>query len=510
MPSSTSTNVRADTPPLYSEAKGPEGRLNISTSSEDTHGYIYVDWDGPQDPANPRNWSSSRKWFISSFGFIFLTLVGVANAGYAISQPSLEKGEWLTLCTALGISSLLGTLGVAMFIVPFGIAPLVLAPCSELFGRLPVYIASAVIFWLMFLPQALAKNVETVLITRVISGVGASTSVSLVGGMLADMWDAHERGFPMAMFSSIAFAGTGLGPVTLGYVELKLGYVFINWILFAVSGVCTLGLIIASRETRASVLLIRKAKLLRMETGNDAFRAKAEEERASVAKMLKTSLLRPLRMLFTEPVLFLFAVSSLYAVYLMLEAIPLVFIQLYHFNAGEYGLVYLGQIIGPIIGMVANVWCDRAYKRNVAIKGPEARLYIAMWSGIALPIGCWVYTWTSFSSIHWIVPSLATCIIYAAVSALACFNYATDSYTAYASSALGGISAVRLIIGAVFSLLAQPMYDSLGIQFAGTILAALSTVFAITPFLLYRYGFAIRSRSKFAKELAILEAVNSR
>ncbi|KIJ26675.1 hypothetical protein M422DRAFT_272247 [Sphaerobolus stellatus SS14] len=499
MPSSTSTNVRADTPPLYSEAKGPEGRLNISTSSEDTHGYIYVDWDGPQDPANPRNWSSSRKWFISSFGFIFLTLVGVANAGYAISQPSLEK--------ALGISSFLGTLGVAMFIVPFGIAPLVLAPCSELFGRLPVYIASAVIFWLMFLPQALAKNVETVLITRVISGVGASTSVSLVGGMLADMWDAHERGFPMAMFSSIAFAGTGLGPVTLGYVELKLGYVFINWILFAVSGVCTLGLIIASRETRG--------KAFAHGDGNDAFRAKAEEERASVAKMLKTSLLRPLRMLFTEPVLFLFAIWLTYAwgvFYLMLEAIPLVFIQLYHFNAGEYGLVYLGQIIGPIIGMVANVWCDRAYKRNVAIKGPEARLYIAMWSGIALPIGCWIYTWTSFSSIHWIVPSLATCIIYAAMFGiyLACFNYATDSYTAYASSALGGISAVRLIIGAVFSLLAQPMYDSLGIQFAGTILAALSTVFAITPFLLYRYGFAIRSRSKFAKELAIIEAVNSR
>ena len=41
------------------------------------------------------------------------------------------------------------------------------------------------------------QNVETVLVTRFIAGAGASTSVSIVGGMLADMWDTHERGFPM-------------------------------------------------------------------------------------------------------------------------------------------------------------------------------------------------------------------------------------------------------------------------------------------------------------------------
>jgi len=50
----------------------------------------------------------------------------------------------------------------------------------------------------------------------------------------------------------------------------------------------------------------------------------------------------------------------------------------------------------------------------------------------------------------------------------------TDSYTIYASSALGGQSAVRLMIGSNFSLLAQPMYQKLGIHLAGTVLSALS------------------------------------
>lgn len=34
-----------------------------------------------------------------------------------------------------------------------------------------------------------------------------------------------------------------------------------------------------------------------------------------------------------------------------------------------------------------NYACDKLYDKNVAKKGPEARLYIAMISGILLPVG---------------------------------------------------------------------------------------------------------------------------
>lgn len=32
---------------------------------------IYVGWDGPDDPANPRNWTHTRKWTLSIIGFLF-------------------------------------------------------------------------------------------------------------------------------------------------------------------------------------------------------------------------------------------------------------------------------------------------------------------------------------------------------------------------------------------------------------------------------------------------------
>ena len=38
-------------------------------------------------------------------------------------------------------------------------------------------------------------------------------------------------------------------------------------------------------------------------------------------------------------------------VYLTLESIPLVFTRLHNFNAGESGLVFISQIIGPAFGL---------------------------------------------------------------------------------------------------------------------------------------------------------------
>lgn len=82
------------------------------------------------------------------------------------------------------------------------------------------------------------------------SGIAGSTAVSLVGGTLADVWVGEERGFPMALFSFGAFGATGLGPVAFGYVELKLGFRWINWILMIASGVFSLALIFILDETR--------------------------------------------------------------------------------------------------------------------------------------------------------------------------------------------------------------------------------------------------------------------
>ena len=89
------------------------------------------------------------------------------------------------------------------------------------------------------------------------------------------------------------------------------------------------------------------------------------------------------------------------------------------------------------------------------------------------------------------------------------------------------MSFIRNLVGAVFPLFTQQMYDSLGIQGAtglvsvslpcpvcvvtvrladASCLQGLGTVLACTPFLIFIYGARLRARSPFAKELAQKEA----
>lgn len=70
----------------------------------------------------------------------------------------------------------------------------------------------------------------TVIIARFIGGVAASTGSTLVGGTVADLFETHNRGLPMSIFSICAFMGTGLGPAVSGYIELKKGWRWIEWV----------------------------------------------------------------------------------------------------------------------------------------------------------------------------------------------------------------------------------------------------------------------------------------
>lgn len=82
----------------------------------------------------------------------------------------------------------------------------------------------------------------------------------------------------------------------------------VTWIMLAMSTTFAVSLLFILRETRASVLLSRRAEKLRKETGDERYQSRDDFERGSFIIMMKTSLGRPIRMLYTEPVLLAFAI----------------------------------------------------------------------------------------------------------------------------------------------------------------------------------------------------------
>lgn len=76
---------------------------------DEKHGNNIVDWDGPNDPENPQNWSSGRKWwitlntalltFVVSFGSsIFSATTTVLAERFAVSQEVMILGVTLYVC----------------------------------------------------------------------------------------------------------------------------------------------------------------------------------------------------------------------------------------------------------------------------------------------------------------------------------------------------------------------------------------------------------------------------
>ncbi|GAA5828189.1 hypothetical protein JCM11251_002628 [Rhodosporidiobolus azoricus] len=459
---------------------------------------IWVEWDGPSDPANPLNWSRRRKWAISSVGIIFCTFVSLSVSAYSIAENQVRE--------ELHTTQILAILGITMFTITFGAAPLLLAPLSEVYGRNTIYLISAVVFALFFLPQALAQNIQTVLVARFISGIAGSVAVAVTGGTLADVWRNEERGTPMAIFSFSAFGATGLGPVFFGYLAELKGFRPVHWTLFAASSAFAIAMYFILDETRASVLLARKAKKLRQETGNERYMSKDEFERGSLREMMKTSLGRPVQMLMREPVLVAITawISITWAVlYLFLVAVPLVYSRVYGFSTGESGLVYIAQTLGSCIGFAYDKYCDRYYYANVAKRGPEARLYSAFGAGVCVPVGAFIFCFTAYPNVHWIGSAVGIVVLYVGMFLiyLCAFSYLAEAYQKYAASALSAMSFVRNIVGAVFPLFTTQMYDKLGVQGAAGLTAGLATLFAITPFVIFVYGARLRARSPFAKEL---------
>ncbi|GAA5894174.1 hypothetical protein JCM5296_004675 [Sporobolomyces johnsonii] len=462
---------------------------------------IWVEWESKDDPENPFNWSSRRKWQTCLIACIFTLVVGYCGTAFAMGNESMMAD--------LHCSREVATLGLSVFPLGFGLGPLFTAPLSEAYGRYPMYFVSCLIYLIFFIPIAYGQNIQTVIVCRFIAGVAASTGSTLVGGTVADLFEAADRGLPMAIFSICAFAGTGLGPAISGYIELKKGWRWIEWVQMMVAGALAVGIIFFTRETRGGVILSKRAKKLRKQTGDDRYQCRADAERASLVVLVKVSMTRPLYLLFTEAIVFFFSLWVGFAwgcLYLLVEAIPLIFGNVYHFNSGEIGLAFYSVVVASVLGFATNFYQERLYRKHVAKRGPEARLYSSLVGGLVFPAGALILAFSQGRG-HWMGPIVGLVLIFTGVYTvyLAVFSYLADCYTIYASTALSGQSLCRNLAAFGFPLFTTQMYHGLGYQWASFLAGMVALGLAATPWVLFRFGPTIRAKSKFAKELARMQ-----
>lgn len=157
--------------------------------------------------------------------------------------------------------------------------------------------------------------------------------------------------------------------------------------------------------------------------------------------------------------------------------------------------------VGALLSTVLSIYQEKVARHFGKISStPEGRLYFSCIESALLPIGLFWFGWTSFSSVHWIVPTLAVgCATMGIFSIyLAVFNYLADTYHRYASSALAAQSFCRNMLGGIFPLISTAMFTRMTFAGAASFLGGIGAILTVVPWVLVFCGAKIRARSKFA------------
>ena len=368
---------------------------------------------------SPFEWGPARKTTLLTLTCIATFLTSYCAGAY--SPPArLMAADFHASRTVVLV-------GITMFCLGFGMAPMAVAPLSEVSGRYPVFVVSGILYVIFQIACAVMPNVGGELVARFFVGVGGSVFSSVVGGVIADMWGKEGRNTPMALFSGCVLAGTGAGPLGTAALVHNISdptkaWKWSFWHQVIMSAAAIILLVIFFKESRGSVLLSRKAKVLNKwyeeleQTGvygvwmkDDAavqsttqsfsstsqidnsvplhgyksssqlrrirWVVKEDEMRPTLLTMVSTSVRRPFHMLFTEPVVFAFSLWAAFSwgvLFLSFSVVPF----LYGTDFDRSSRVYVSMMVASTVATVVGIFQDRLLKHpQWRARGPDEAPY---------------------------------------------------------------------------------------------------------------------------------------
>lgn len=461
-----------------------------------------VTWDGSDDPENPMNWSHRRKvWTVVLVStWTFLTPLASSMVAPATMQILVDFNSTdLTL----------GAFIVSVYILGYAVGPLLIAPISELYGRMITYHICNVFFVLWTLACAFAPNLNALLAFRFFQGVAGVCPLTIGSGTIGDLIPNEKRGKYMAGFSIGPLLGPVVGPIAGAFLSEKEGWRWVFRVLTVASGLLTVFTAFVMRESYAPVVLRHKVRRLQRETGNMSLISKLDSGLSSREVFLR-AIVRPTKMLLLSPIVFLMSLymAVVYGyLYLLFTTITTLYIREYHFTQGTAGLSYLGIGVGMLLGLFAfGATSDRIVTRLTNKHGgerkPEYRLPPMMIGAALVPIGLFWYGWSAQAKLHYIMPIIGTGLV--GCGLLATFmpigTYLVDSFTIYAASAMAANTVLRSLVGAFLPLAGPSMYKTLGLGWGNSLLAFIALALWPVSLGFYVYGERIRTSKRFKVE----------
>ena len=293
-----------------------------------------VEFNGHDDPHHAQNWPLRRKIVISCILMFDALAATFASSIYSPAMSAIQQH--------FGVGREVATLGTSLFVLGYACGPIIFAPMSELYGRRVPIILAATGFGIFLIATAVAKDYQTLMICRFFAGLFGSCPLTVVAAVFADMYSNEVRGVAVACFGAMVICGPFTGPFVGGFITKSyLGWRFTAYIPAFMGFAVAVAAFFFQSETYGPVILVEKAAELRRKTKNWGIHAKQEEVEVDLKELLTKNITRPLRILFTEPIVLFVTtyMSFIYGLlYLSLTAYGLIFNGVYGWSLGVAGL----------------------------------------------------------------------------------------------------------------------------------------------------------------------------
>ncbi|KAK9248083.1 major facilitator superfamily domain-containing protein [Lipomyces tetrasporus] len=491
------------TTPILSCAKVLEKPDSCCTSPSEQ--IFIVSWNGPNDPANPRNFSIARKMMTTLIVGAIALVVGAASATDAAIVPQAAE--------EFHVSDVAESLATGIYLMGYAFGAVLAAPFSEIFGRNLIYISTLILFAIFILGSALAPNFGGQVVLRFLAGFFGSTPLVCAGGSIADLWDQMEKTYAFPIYAIAGFGGPVLGPVMASYVAFGSlsNWRWAEWISLIIAGLVLVLVLLFMPETFGPLILQWKAQEIRKLTSDERYKAELEVTHRTLSMRMKIALTRPFVMA-TEPIVILMTlyITVLYIVlFTFLDGYTFIFKDVYGISQGLTNVCFLGIYIGTCLPALLIYPIYRITEKDLAkVRAagrqnldPEVRLWFGMLGGsISIPVSLFWMGWTDYPSVSIWSPLIASALFGCGVLCvfLMVYMYVIDSYEIYAASALTLVTFVRYLIAGVMTVVGIPFYRNMGSHWTLTIMACISALLVPLPFVFYKWGPTIRSYSKHA------------
>lgn len=324
----------------------------------------------------------------------------------------------------------------------------------------------------------------------------------LTAPVLADLYQAQDRGKSLAIAGLLPFLGMALGPIVGGLATQHLRWPWLFWILSCFDAVCLVLGYFVLEETYGPVIA-RKAP--------EPAGGGSTAGRAQFLELFVPGLIRPLRFLFLRPVMTLctIAAGAKFGVYtLILSDYASLWVDQYHQSKEMASLHYISISLGTIIGaLVGGRLMDFIWRRMNARAGaqgatapPEYRVPHMVLGAIPAILFLLLFGWAGHLHWHWLIVdmsialfSLADCIFFQGLLA-----YVVDEFgSKRAASADAAMRLLSYTVGFAFPIFAPSLEKTFGYGVGISILCAVLTVlFTVMLPVLWFHGDKLRAMGR--------------